>query len=283
MKVLITGHMGYIGAKLYSRCILEGYDVKGIDLKHGKDILNILDDKEYLDFKPEIIFHMAALPSVQYSVENPSHTLQNNTLGTSRILEYAKKNNCKKVIFSSSSAIYGNNNFPVSPYGLHKLQSEMECRLYSELYNLDTVCLRYFNVYSRDQKPSGAYPTVISAWMDKIRNKKECIIYGDGTHLRDYIHVDDIVDCNLFLGLYDKKLNGSCFDVGTGKNYSVNHIKNYILSKYDVKFKNLDARKSDSLSTIADTKQLNEIGWYAKVNFDYGLQQCFSEENIKCV
>lgn len=280
MKVLITGHRGYIGSKLFKKCTELQYDVRGIDIKEERDILNILTLEEFNNFKPDVIFHMAALPAVQYSVEHPSYTSKNNVLGTSTILEYAQKNNIKKVVFSSSSAIYGNNNFPVSPYGLHKYQSELECKLFSELYGMDIVCLRYFNVYSEDQIPTNSYPTVISAWMKKIRANEDPVIFGDGSHLRDYIHVEDIVDCNLFFANINKKFNGDCFDVGTGKNYSLNYIKDFILNKHKINFINEEARKSDSLSTLADISALKNMGWCARIDFEHGLEKCFSKENL---
>jgi UDP-glucose 4-epimerase len=276
MKVIITGYKGYIGSKLYKKCLELGWEAIGVDLKeNNRDINYISHYKDCVELKPDIIFHMAAMPAVQYSVEHPAETLYHNVLGTSNVLQFAKNNGIKKVIFSSSSAIYGNNGFPVSPYGLHKLQSEMECRLYSELYGLETVCLRYFNVYSEDQIPTNSYPTVIAAWMKQIREGKDCVIYGDGSHRRDYVHVNDIIDCNIFMACLDKKLTGVCYDVGLGKNYSLNYIKDHILSKKQIIFKNLEARKSDALSTIANISSLNELGWCAKINFEDGLHKCF--------
>lgn len=282
MKVIITGHKGFIGSKLFKKCKELGYEVIGVDLKENKRDVNYIGHyNDCIELGADVIFHMAAMPAVQFSVENPAETLYHNVLGTSNVLQFAKRNKIKKVVFSSSSAIYGNNAFPVSPYGLHKLQSELECRLYSDLFNVDTVCLRYFNVYSEDQIPTNSYPTVISAWMKKIREKQDCLIFGDGSHSRDYIHVDDIVDCNLFVSRIDKPFNGSCFDVGTGKNYSLNYIKKQILEKINVKFINVEARKGDALSSLADTKSLNNLGWSAKIDFISGINRCFSQENLK--
>jgi UDP-glucose 4-epimerase len=276
MKVIITGHKGYIGSKLYTKCIELGYQVIGIDLKDGnRDINYISHYKDCIEFKPDVIFHLAAVPAVQYSVEHPAETLYHNVLGTSNVLQFAKNNGVKRVVFSSSSAIYGNSGFPVSPYGLHKLQSEMECRLYSELYGLDTVCLRYFNVYSPDQIPTSSYPTVIAAWMQRMREGKDLIVYGDGSHVRDYIHVDDIVVCNLFAAKFEGSFSGRCFDVGTGLNYPLNYIKKFIQARYNVFFNHLDARKSDALSTKADINPLLELGWKAKISFNDGLKECF--------
>ena len=153
-KILVTGHKGFIGSRVFA-ALPEGQRV-GIDLKEGEDLLEQLPN-----IQVDTVFHLAAHPSVGYSVENPSYTLKHNVLGTSRVLEWAKNHGAKRVVFSSSAAIYGNGDGPNSPYGLHKLMSELECKLYSDLYDLDTVCLRYFNVYSEDQKYGGSYSTVI--------------------------------------------------------------------------------------------------------------------------
>ena len=151
MKVLVTGHKGYIGSRLYKDLKRLGHDVSGIDLKDGVDILYCLPDESF-----DYVFHLAAMPKVSFCMTNPAYTMRQNVFVTSTLLEWAKDHDVKRVIFSSSAAVYGNvDGFPSSPYGLHKLMSEMECRLFSKLYGLDTVCLRYFNVYSEDQPFGG--------------------------------------------------------------------------------------------------------------------------------
>ena len=167
-KYLVTGHKGFIGSKIFNS--LSGSKI-GIDLKDGKDILDCLPD----DIEVDTVFHLAALPSSRFAVfpvVSPSYALKHNVLGTSRLLEWSKLHGVKRFIFSSSAAVYGNGEDPNSPYGLHKLMSEMECKLYSQLYGLDTVCLRYFNVYSEDQPFNGTHSTVISAWMEMIKQKQ---------------------------------------------------------------------------------------------------------------
>ena len=276
MKVLITGHLGFIGNKVYKKCLKLGWQVKGIDLKENRNILYINSYKDIIEFKPEIIFHLAAQPRVKFSVEYPSEALSNNVLGTSTVLEFARNNNVKRVIFSSSSSIYGNNNYPISPYGLHKLMSEMECRFYSEHFGVDTASLRYFNVYSEDQQVSDAYPTVIAAWMKNIRENEKLIVYGDGRHTRDYIHVDDIVEANIFAAIQKENFNGEFFDIGRGENFSLSFIKDFILNKNkNIVFEHLEQKREDPLSTLADINKLKILGWEAKINFKDGIEKCF--------
>lgn len=275
MKVLVTGHLGYIGKKVYDRCIQNGWQTIGIDLKEGNDILNIMYNKQLNEFKPDVIFHLAAKPRIQYSIDYPSDALSNNVLGTSRILEYARKQKVKRVVFSSSSSVHGDSGFPISPYALHKLMSEMECKFYSDHFGVDTVSLRYFNVYSEDQQVTDAYPTVIAAWMNKIKEKNNLIVYGDGIHTRDYIHVDDVVGANLFAALYEGKFDGQWFDVGRGENYSLNYIIEFIKSKHRVEFEYLPAKPADPLLTLAKINKLKDLGWYAKIDFENGIKKCF--------
>ncbi len=274
MKVLVTGHKGYIGSKIYKKCQELGWEVLGIDLKEGKDIININYLEEYINFEPEIIFHLAALPRIDFSMKNPSDACRTNVLGTSCILQYARSVGCRRVIFSSSSSIYGNGEDPISIYGLQKLQSELEMKFFSDNFGVDTVSLRYFNVYSEDQQVTDAYPTVIAAWMQCIKDKKDLIVYGDGRHTRDYIHVDDIVSVNIFCASYKDNFCGKFYDVGTGENYSLKYIMDYINSKHEVTFNFQPEKKSDPLYTLAKCS-LKKIGWGAKISFQEGIKKCF--------
>lgn len=272
--ILVTGHKGFIGSKLYSKLKSKGFDVIGIDLKDGLDILHNLPNNLKIDY----VFHLAALPRVEFSGLNPSYTMLHNVLATSKLLEWCVKNNVKRFILSSSSAVYGNGDGnPESPYGLHKKINEQECELYSKIYGLDTVCLRYFNVYSEDQPFDGSYSTVISSWMYKIANNEPLIINGDGSNKRDYVHVEDVVSANLFAMNYNDNFNGDKFDVGTGKNYSINYIKEYInfVFKNKINFINNKPRKGDPHSTLADVSKLLNIGWKSNISFDDGLSKCF--------
>ena len=287
-RCLVTGYKGYIGTKLYNKLKEEGHDVLGIDLKEGQDINKIFDVenknelyKKYYDFKPEYIFHMACIPRVLYSVESPVETTKNNILATTNILNFAKRVNAKRVIFSSSSSVVGDGNGPNSPYALQKLYSEMECKLWSKVYGIDTVSLRYFNVYSEDQKAEDSYATAIANWMYHIKNNKNPFLNGNGEQRRDMVHVNDVVSANIFVMKYEEKFDGDVFDVGTGENISLNEIIRMILNFYpDIKFEKRENRKGDVLLTKAETSKLEKIGWVAKIKIKEGITSCFNNLKI---
>jgi len=272
MKCLVTGHKGYIGNKMYKRLLELGHNVRGIDLKEGENIISCLPDDHF-----DYVFHFAALPRVEYSVENPSYTMKQNVLSTSILLEWAKKHDVKRVIFSSSSATIGDGIGPKSPYGLQKLISEMECKLYSQLYKLDTVSLRYFNVFSEDQEYGGAYSTVICAWMEMLKKDQRIILEGDGTQTRDFVHVNDIIDVNLFCMNYKENFNGITYEVGTGVSISINAIKNIVNKYHTIDWVFKPARKGDVKHTLADISKLKNIGWCAKIKPSVSIDKCFKE------
>ena len=274
MKILVTGHKGYIGNHLYHNLKSLQYEVHGIDLKDGEDILHCLPDETF-----NYVFHLAACPRVGYSVEKPAYTMKQNVLVTSVLLEWAKDHGVKRVIFSSSSAVHGNGDgIPKSPYGLHKLMNEMECRLYSELYSLDTVCLRYFNAYSEDQEYGGSYSTAICAWMEMIKQNKPLRIDGDGEQTRDLVHVEDIVSANIFCMKYREDFGGKWFNVGSGTSVSLNHIKRFIDEKYDVIWNHAPERLGDVKHTLADITELKKLGWRPNISIQEGLKRCFAKE-----
>ena len=274
--ILVTGHRGYIGSRLYNKLQTQGYEVIGVDLKEGTDILHTLPETGVTT-----VFHLAAFPSVAYSVENPSYTLMHNVLGTSRLLEWSKKHKVKRFVFSSSAAVYGNNGKLGSPYALHKLMSEKECKLYSDLYEMDTVCLRYFNVYSEDQEYGGPYSTVFAAWMEALRNQTSPTLEGDGSQTRDFIYVDDIVDANIFCMNYENKFDGETYDIASGKTISLEFIKKYIDSRYNVTWNQAPPRKGDVKHVSPDSNKIKNLGWYAKTPIEQGLEECFGQNSLK--
>ena len=179
----------------------------------------------------------------------------------------------------------GNGSGPTSPYALQKLTTEIETRLYSELFGIDTVSLRYFNVYSEDQQAAGPYATAISNWMDYIEKQKTPFITGTGDQRRDMLHVDDAVSANIFAMNYKEEFKGKTFDVGTGKNISLNEVKEIVLSYFpDLKFETLPARPNEVKFTIANVLPLKNLGWRASTPVRIGINSCFKKlkEKIKC-
>jgi UDP-glucose 4-epimerase len=283
-KCLVTGHKGYIGSRLYSALQKEGHEVMGIDLKDGNDILEKLKPnadgtfhRHWANFKPEFIFHLAAIPRVAYSVENPIEVIENNVLSSLYVLEFARHVGAKRVIYSSSSSVVGDKSGPENPYGASKYMPESMCGVWSRLYGLDTVCLRYFNVYSPDQKADGPYATAIANWMQHIRDGKNPFITGDGEQRRDMSHREDVVSANMFCMSDKINFEGKWLDVGTGDNISLNEVKEVVLQHFpQVQFDYIEDRPGDVAITKADMSAFNDMGWEAQNSISDGISECFS-------
>ena len=275
-KCLVTGHCGYIGSKVFAKLKELGHEVRGIDLQEGMDVIHHLGDLG--DFKPEYIFHLAAIPRVPYSMEFPEEVLENNVLSTIRILEYARKCGAKRVIYSSSSSVRGNGDGPTSPYGASKLIPEILCKNYSDVFSVDTVSLRYFNVYSEDQTVDGPYATAIANWMHCVRRGARPYITGDGEQRRDMVHVSDVVSANIFCMQVSDTFNGRTVDVATGSNISLNEIEEIVKHHHPgVVFDRRPERAGDVRETKADTEPLRALGWTAKVSIRSGMTKCFKQ------
>ena len=284
-RCLVTGHLGYIGSKVYAALQERGHEVLGIDYRDDprRDVSKLLKEDAdgrfhpvYESFKPEYIFHLACIPRVQYSVEKPVETMVNNVVQTSHLLNFAKKVGAKRVIYSGSSSVVGNGAGPESPYGLQKLISEMECELYSRLYGVDTVTLRYFNVYSPCQKAEDAYATAVANWMHFIRQGRTPFITGDGEQRRDMAHVVDVVSANIFAMEYEGAFGGRHYDVGTGDNISLNEVKEIVLKYHPgLKFEYRSPRPGDVDITRANIAPLKELGWEPAISINAGIEKCF--------
>jgi UDP-glucose 4-epimerase len=159
--------------------------------------------------------------------------------------------------------------------------TELECKVYASLYDIDTVCLRYFNVYSEDQKYGGAYSTAISAWLEMIRRNLPLRFDGDGTQTRDFIHVDDIVDATIHCMAHEEDFNGEVYDVGTGYSHSLTEIKDYINNILDVTWDLQPERLGDIKNSRAKTSKLENTGWKARIKLETGLQRCFASVGDK--
>jgi UDP-glucose 4-epimerase len=245
-KCLVTGGAGFIGSNLVDALVEEGHEVLVIDnLSTGKrEHVNPkakffeLDLRELDKIKPvfegvDFVFHQAALARVEPSIKNPVLYNDNNVNGTLNTLVASRDAKVKKVVYASSSSVYGDQDVmpltedmaakPTSPYGLQKYIGEQYCRVFSYLYDLPTVCLRYFNVYGKRMALEGAYASVISIFGQQRQKGEPMTIAGDGTHLRTYTYVGDIVKANI-LAVKSNVADGRAINTGQSTEYSVNQI-----------------------------------------------------------
>jgi len=298
-KIIVTGGAGFIGSHIVDALIGEGYEVHIVDnLSTGKKenvnrkaVLHVADirDKEKLIsiFKDaKYVFHEAALPQVQYSIENPIETHEINVTGLLNVLEASRLNNVKRLIFASSSAVYGNQETlplvetmepcPLSPYGTHKYIGEIYCGLWSRIYNLETVSLRYFNVYGKGQSSTGAYASVIVKFMDLKKAGSPLTVTGTGEQTRDFINIKDVVSANLQAMKSTKVGKGEVINIGSTYRVSVNEITELIGGPVEY----IEARiePADTQADITKTKEL--LDWEPKVKLEDGLAELKDFNNI---
>lgn len=252
--ILVTGGAGFIGSHLTAEFIQQGHYVRVFDnLSTGKkENLAHLNGESYCIIEGDIrnfgevaaasegveaIFHQAALVSVPQSVQEPLASLQINALGTGHVFEAARQSGITKVVFASSAAVYGNPGkgpigedvpmHPLSPYGLDKCYSEQLASMYARYHGVNSVGLRYFNVFGPRQDPGSPYSGVLSIFLDRIYNRQPLIIYGDGHQSRDFVFVRDVVQANLLAWRAMEgwsEARAKFYNIGTGKRISLNEI-----------------------------------------------------------
>ena len=231
-----------------------------------------VNDKGFNNIATNIdcIFHLAADISIQYCIENPAATYKNNVYGLLNVLETARKNDIKKVIFSSTAAIYGltdkvcvetDTPDPLNPYSVSKLAGEHLMKMYHDLYGIQTASLRYFNAYGPRQSDTGQYAPVVGIFQKQKENNSALTIVGDGKQTRDFVHVYDIADANILLAESDAT---GVYNVGTGVEYSVNQIANMIS---DVQ-RNIPARVGEARRSLSDSSKIRSLGWEPKIKLE---------------
>lgn len=289
-KVIVTGGAGFIGSHLTDALIKQGFQVVIIDkLTTGKkerinpyaefynsDIRNF-DEIAPLFKNAEYVFHTAALPRVQPSIQDPRTTHDVNVNGTLHVLLAARDAKVKRVIYSASSSAYGNQQVlplredmephPVSPYGLQKVQGEMLCRMFSDIYNLGTVSLRYFNVYGSGADTQGAYALVVGRFLEQRKRGEKLTVVPDGTQSRDFTHVRDVVRANILAMESQKVGKGEVINIGGGSKKSVLEIAALIGGPYVFIEPRLEPKHT--LADISKAKEL--LGWEPQVKFEEGI------------
>ncbi len=256
-KALVTGGAGFIGSHLTDALLKDGYSVTVIDnLTTGKKSqvnkkakFVKADIKDLARIKPHFsgvsyVFHTAARARIQPSIVDPEPTFHDNVIGTLNVLLASRDAKVKRVVYSASSSSYGDqailplqedmNPHFKSPYSLSKYVGEETCKLFSNLYGLETVSLRYFNVYGPRQLTSGAYATVVGIFLQQLQEKKPITIVEPGIIRRDFTHVEDVVRANILAAKSKKVGSGELINIGTGKNYSINEIASLILHNYGI-------------------------------------------------
>ena len=256
MRALVTGGAGFIGSNLVDSLVEDGHEVivfdnlstgqqKNINPK-AKFFLIDIAHQSYFENKTmkdimsgvDVVFHTAAMARVQPSIDNPIDFNNVNVNGTLNMLKACVDYGVNRFVYSSSSSVYGDVEElptpeehklnPMSPYALQKLIGEQYCKLFSEVYNLETVCLRYFNVYGDGMNLEGAYKLVIPIFTEQKLCGEPLTIRGDGEQRRDFTYVGDVVDANIRAGFYEHPMWGEVFNIGNNDNRSVNDIANMI-------------------------------------------------------
>jgi UDP-glucose 4-epimerase len=304
-KVLVTGAAGFIGSHIVDKLLQQGAKVIGIDnLSIGKlenltpamknDRFEFVegDIRDYelvinLSKNVEIIFHQAALASVDRSIKFPRETASVNINGTLNLLTAAKNTDVKRFVFASSSSVYGNTlelpkretmpRCPISPYAVSKCVGEMYTEIYYPIYELQCVSLRYFNVYGPRQTIS-EYSGVIPIWINRIRKDLPPLIHGDGLQTRDFTFVKDVVDANL-LAAFTPNISNAIFNVGSGRNISILKVAQKLLKlskKEYLEPEFISARPGDVKDSLADISKAKEfLGYQPSYNFDLGIKETF--------
>ncbi|MDD5417527.1 MAG: GDP-mannose 4,6-dehydratase [Candidatus Nanoarchaeia archaeon] len=296
-NVCVIGGCGFIGSNIAEELCINN-KVRVIDNLYSgntKNIEHFKDKVEYIqkDIREkdvdsvlkdtDIIFHTGANAFIDKSIENPGYDAEVNIIGTINLLEACRKNDIKKIVLSSTSAVYGEPVYqpidekhpvnPDSPYAISKRSCELYMQLYKELYGIKAVNLRYFNIYGNRQATNAG---VISIFIDRILRNQMLCIFGNGTQTRDYVHVSDAVKANI-LAVTQHGVAGKIFNIGTGKCYSINDLIE-ILKKINPNVKAVykEKRLGDPLDSVADTSlSEKELGFKYSVEFETGVKDTY--------
>jgi len=303
--VLVTGTAGFIGSNLVDRLLKLGAKVIGFDNLFNGRLTNIEDAKKSQSFTfhkgdvrdfnfllditqdVDIIYHEAAFTSVPQSVKMPSSCNDVNVNGILNILNASLKNDIEKVIFASSSSVYGDTptlpkkedmkRIPISPYGVSKLACEAYLQTYTEVYGIDTIILRYFNVYGPRQRDS-PYSGVIAIWLGNIIRDENLVIFGDGKQSRDFTYIEDVLQANI-LAAKTTSHSGEIFNIGAGSPINLNDLAKLMMritGKENLEIEYDDPRPGDIIHSFADISKAKDLlGFSPKYDQEEGLKDYF--------
>jgi UDP-glucose 4-epimerase len=300
MKALVTGGAGFIGSNLVDKLLEMGHEVVVIDNESSEcngefywnesainakfDIADYTNTRTLYD-AVDVVFHLAAEARIQPAIQNPIRAVTTNCVGTCTVLQCAREAGVKRVIYSSTSSAYGRNEPPcietmtedcLNPYSVSKVAGEKLCKMYYELYGLETIIFRYFNVYGEREPLKGHYAPVIGLFLNQEQNKEPLTIVGDGEQRRDFTHVSDVVNANIMVAISNPSAEafGQVYNVGTGVNYSINELASMISNNQI----NISPRPGESRETLADNNRIkNTFGWSPKVSIDTWIRSKVSK------
>jgi len=299
-KVIVTGGAGFIGSHLAEELARRGYQVTILDdlstgeMENIKELLKkgsvqfIQDSITNFSLLKELfhgaiyVFHQAALPSVPRSVKDPLAASEVNITGTLNVLLAARDNKVRKVVYASSSSVYGDTPtlpkkedmvpHPQSPYAVSKLAGEHYCRVFQEVYGLATACLRYFNVYGPRQNPDSQYAAVIPRFIRWASEGSPLIIFGDGEQTRDFTFIADAVEANILAA--ESNASG-VFNIGRGKSITINELAKLVikLTGNNVEPVHQEPREGDIRHSLADISKAKTLGYEPRYNLEEGLEE----------
>ena len=306
-KVIVTGGAGFIGSNLAEELALRGHQVIIIDNLSTGNLENIqpvlpVGQVDYIEGSitnlplmqkafsgADYVFHQAALPSVPRSIEDPETTDSVNITGTLNVLIAARDNAVKKLVFASSSSVYGDTPTlpktedmppnPLSPYAVTKITGEYYCQVFTRIYDLKTVCLRYFNVYGPRQDPKSAYAAVIPLFINAVLSGKSPVIFGDGEQTRDFTFVKDVVEANIQAA--ESEVTG-VYNLGNSQRITISQLTKLIIDitkNNNVKPVYKDPRPGDIVHSLADTSKAKAFGYNPRYSLEQGLKETINSFN----
>ena len=300
-KVIITGGAGFIGSNLADELVRFGYQVTILDNLYTvkrSNIEGLLKDRKAefvqgsitnlsllkkLFLEVEYVFHLAAIPSVPRSIKNPKASHNVNITGTLNVLIAAREKGVKKVVYASSAAVYGNSPAlpkvedmtpnPLSPYAVTKLAGEYYCEVFRNIYRLNTVCLRYFNVYGPRQDPNSQYAAVIPKFINDLLAGKPPVIFGDGEQSRDFAFVGDVANANIMAA--ESQATG-IINIGSSTVVTINQLAQMItrlMGNSDISPVHEEPRSGDIVHSRADISRAESFGYHPKYSLEQGLKE----------
>ena len=299
-KSLVTGGAGFIGSNLVDQLLKIGHQVIVIDNEYSDahEQFYYNDNAEYHNYdirdaatrslydNVDYVFHIAAEARIGPSIENPIEAVSINSVGTCTVLQYAREAGVKRVVYSSTSSAYGLQEPPhvealpddcLNPYSVSKVNGEKLCTMYTNLFGLETIIFRYFNVYGNRQPLKGQYAPVIGIFLRQLDREEQLTIVGDGEQRRDFVNVLDVVNANILAATkkLDKDAFGQVYNVGTGKNYSVNEIASFISDNTI----NIDARPGEANITLAHISRIKgTLGWEPTIKVEDWIKEVLTPE-----